>query len=71
MNKTVFIDFLGYRPNCNFLIIDAADGKTWLGMQPDEILLKKAIKQCGYNLIANPRFSNFPAHIEMVKELNS
>ncbi len=65
----IFIDFLGYYPKTLYLC--CIEPNKWLYDSYDLETIKVKGRAEGWVFIPNPRFKDFPKHLEMVTELNS
>lgn len=70
MNKTAYIDNIGYVPFCTFYVYDASDNNMSLYRNSSRKKCKEWMKERGYKMIVNPRFSNFANPYEEVKQFN-
>ena len=67
----VFIDFLGYEPNCQYLIIEENNNTRykWLFSHSNIFEIASKIQREKWNLVPNPRFKTFAGHLKLIKEI--
>lgn len=71
----VFVDFLGYSPNVNYLLIEKINDdprqkyNSWIYSHWDLREIGRKIDKEKWNLVPNPRFQTSAGHLELVKEI--